>query len=731
MGKAQTKKKTQGWRHNPVRVPDAHLGAGKGEGKANPAKAEQMLPVLKKLQSTEYADRIWACAAISNLIQNDAATRRLFQGNNVVGALIERLTDDVDEVVVEASGALRNLAIDGGRELCGEMANKGIISHLAVLIGKVSTTIDQIMTSTIPDTDESYQARKHLLALSENVISLLWCLAEAGPKTLASVNGLSCEILLVKILEGREKLGLGVSAAAAQTLFALSQDNFPFRKSLIVHPTALPILIAVAQEDHLPAESAQKEREKARKDKKRSKESASQSPEDDLPDGRALLRRVHVCGVLRNIIRAGSRADERVGINELTGSTILPLVNGLLDVKLEAVCERVSHLVQQIPPATETVSSNSPQTDHKTSTEVALERIERSLSTVVAALEVLTNICAGLEDAEEVAAEIAEEGGATEAVEDDEDAEMDDDEVDDEGLISRAREPGAEVEMEATGVVINPGATLSHLLTALNLPERLTVLSQPLALSFPPATSEPSLHPPTTAVLSVLHLHALEALNNLLLTAVASIDNADGPKAAASIREKVPSQGLWDSMFGIVRAVGGDRKILNQKGQEMRMEIMQMALGGLWGAVKVNPEVVTVQQDQVQALMDIIPLLRDEPSKSRAIEILSSLASRPSTSPSENTFISSHLISLLTSASTPELLISLLNAVIDIYSDETRSYDAVFEQQGYAQTLAGLVGKVRAEVKKIDKRKDAELRVRGEEVYENLVAFIKWRRSLK
>ncbi|ODN77089.1 hypothetical protein L202_05626 [Cryptococcus amylolentus CBS 6039] len=731
MGKAQTKKKTQGWRHNPVRVPDAHLGAGKGEGKANPAKAEQMLPVLKKLGSTEYADRIWACAAISNLIQNDAATRRLFQGNNVVGALIERLTDDVDEVVVEASGALRNLAIDGGRELCGEMANKGIISHLAVLIGKISNTVDQIMSSTVPDTDESYQARKHLLSLSENVISLLWCLAEAGPKSLASVNGLSCEIMLVKILEGREKLGLGVSAAAAQTLFALSQDNFPFRKSLIVHPTALPTLISVAQEDHLPAENAQKEREKARKDRKKSKDSAAQGAEDDLPDGRALLRRVHVCGVLRNIIRAGSRADEKVGINELTGSTILPLVNGLLDVKLGDVCERVSQLVQQIPPPTETLSNNSPQTDHKTSTDVALERIERNLSTVVAALEVLTNICAGLEDAEEVAAEIADEGGAAEVAEDDEDADMDDDEVDDEGLISRAREPGAEVEMEAAGVVINPGATLSHLLKALNLPERLTALSQPLALSFPPATSEPSLHPPTTAVLSVLHLHALEALNNLLLTAVASVDNADGSKAVASIREKVPAQGLWDSMFGIVRAVGGDQGILNKKGQEMRMEIMQMALGGLWGAVKVNSEVVNVQQDQVQDLMDIIPLLRDESSKSRAIEILSSLASRSSTSPSENTLISSHLISLLPSASSPELLISLLNAIIDIYSDETRSYDAVFEQQAFAQVLAGMVGKVRAEVKKVDKRKDAELRVRGEEVYENLVAFIKWRRSLK
>jgi hypothetical protein len=49
MGKQQTKKKTQAWRHNPIRVPDAHIGAGKGEGKADPGKEKQMLPILKKV----------------------------------------------------------------------------------------------------------------------------------------------------------------------------------------------------------------------------------------------------------------------------------------------------------------------------------------------------------------------------------------------------------------------------------------------------------------------------------------------------------------------------------------------------------------------------------------------------------------------------------------------------------------------------------------------------------
>ena len=49
MGKSQVKKKTRGIRHNPIRVPDSHLGGGKGNGKADPAKEREMLPVLNKV----------------------------------------------------------------------------------------------------------------------------------------------------------------------------------------------------------------------------------------------------------------------------------------------------------------------------------------------------------------------------------------------------------------------------------------------------------------------------------------------------------------------------------------------------------------------------------------------------------------------------------------------------------------------------------------------------------
>ncbi|WVQ93667.1 hypothetical protein IAU59_000743 [Kwoniella sp. CBS 9459] len=734
MGKAQVKKKTQGWRHNPLRVPDAHLGGGKAEGKADPDKEKQMLPVLKKLKSPEYADRTWACAAICNLIQNDAATRRMFQSKNVVGELIERLSDSVDEVVVEASGALRNLAIDGGYELCGEMANKGLMSHLTVLIGKIQNTLDVILNPSGPKdlNDQDYQTRKHLLALTENVISLLWSMAEASPKSLQAVNAVGAERLLVKVLQGREVMGLGASLAAAQALYALSQDNRPFQKSLVTLPSALETLIAVVKEDHLPIESSQ--RTQSKKGKGKDKQIVDDS-RDDLPDGRALLRRLLVAGALRNTVLAGSRTDERIGVSPLTSETILPLFNGLLDVNLGDVCTRVTQLVQQLPKDPAVNLGKDLKTDHRPPQEIALERIERNLSTVIVALEVLTDICAGLEDEEEEPfMNSAEAIAAGEDNDSDEDAEMED-LIGDEDLIEMGRDPSLVIEQDdiRPAASVNPGATLSYLLTGLQLPTRLLSLSQLTPLSFPPANDQPSVHPPTTSVLSVLHLRALEALNNLLLTTVASLPSG-GAGVASQLSGAVPLQQLWTATFGIIETIGSEPDALTMKGQEMRLEVLEMTLGCVWGVSKLAPAQLDVQQAQIQTLLDVTRVLKSDVAKSRVIETLASLASRSNVSLEENKVIGAWLVQSLTSSDSNlsvELIITALNAIIDIYADETRAYDGVFVESGFLKALSGIVARVRGEVKKVDKRKSRQLRTQGEEAYENLTAFIKYRRALR
>ncbi|KAL1411919.1 hypothetical protein Q8F55_002905 [Vanrija albida] len=717
MGKAQYKKKATARRHNPIRVPDSHLGGGKADGKANPEKEKQMLPVLQKLRSPEYADRTWACAAICNLVAGDAATRRLFQGRNVVGELIERLSDSVDEVVVEASGALRNLAIDGGHELVSEMYNKGIMPHLTVLMGKIGGTVDEVLAADVQAedlSDEDIQRRKHILALAENVTILVWLLAEANHKTLAAINAVAGGVaeLLVKILRGREKLSLGVALAAAQALYSLTQDNRPFTNALLHTPDALPTLVALAKADHAALEAELKAKAAKAKGKKKA---APEAEDEEVGDGRLLLTRVLVAGTLRNIVDAGSRTDESVGIAALTNEVILPLVNSLLDVNLANVVTRVGELVAAMPAEELPVAGKDLQNDHRSPAELKLERLERMLTTVSAALEVLTGICAGLEDAAEEE-EMAEDAG-------EEDLEMED-AAEDEALIAMGRDaPG----VAAAAPTVKTSATLPTLLGALRLPERLSALAQLTPLSFPPTGAEPSLHPPTTAALSTLHLRALEALNNLLLTAAASLAGGADPAIAAL----VPAAGVWGTVFGIIASAGEDAAALTARGQEMRLEILEAALGCAWGVSKVSAAQLSPQAVQVQMLMDVLPALRSDAARTRTLDTLAALASRPGVTVDENRAIGQWVLGLLPSAS-DEILVAVLNAIIDIYADEGRDYDRpVFVAGGFLDVLASSVARVRSDVRKIDRRKQPELRSRAEEAYENLTAFVKYRRSLR
>ena len=72
-----------------------------------------------------------------------------------------------------------------------------------------------------------------------------------------------------------------------------------------------------------------------------------------------------------------------------------------------------------------------------------------------------------------------------------------------------------------------------------------------------------------------------------------------------------------------------------------------------------------------------------------------------------------------------------MSALIDIYSDEDKPYDINFRRGRFEHRLSECVEGVRKAVRSIDRRKERELRIRGEEVRDNLVAFIKYRRSLK
>ena len=79
-----------------------------------------------------------------------------------------------------------------------------------------------------------------------------------------------------------------------------------------------------------------------------------------------------------------------------------------------------------------------------------------------------------------------------------------------------------------------------------------------------------------------------------------------------------------------------------------------------------------------------------------------------------------------------EPLLQAASALIDIYSDENMPYDVNFRNGNFLNTLSSRIPGVRKAVKSIDARKDGgrALKGRGEEVLENLVAFVEYRQNL-
>ncbi|PPQ64078.1 hypothetical protein CVT24_008891 [Panaeolus cyanescens] len=695
MGKSQKKKAMR--RHNPMRVPDSHLPKGLTAASESSSKSTEILPIIQKMESTDVAERKWACVAVSNLIQNDPSTRRLLQGKNIVGSLITRLTDSEEEVVVEAIGALRNLCIDGGYDICAEMYNKNIITPLKSFVPKISSTL----TTFLADSKRSPDSVKRIVYdFAENVITTLWCLSETSNKALNAINEMNLIPFLMSFLAAREHLPNGPVLAAAQSLYVLTDDNIPAIKEVKSDAGYISCLLSIAQQEINHDLNSQ-------------------------TDPRIATTAVLAAGTLRNILPIPP--PSAASFVDLDKEVVLPLLQPVISsISIASVTNAVQELIQRQetePPVEKLSLKHGPQSDHKSDIERDLEGLEAKLRTVQLALEILTGACATLPDVEPGLPADQEDGDDDEIIEDET---FDNDDVMD-----------AEMDVEGDSAASPKSAFITSLV------EPLLALIQPTSLSFPPLAA-PSIHPPTTSALSALHVCAMECLNNIFL----SLTDAHSNSLSADLNA---GSTVWNGIWSSLSLVGTQTTGL---GQEKRQEMWNIAVGVLWGIGRVwrgkiasismhtpTQSLIKIFQtpvaEQVQVLMQLCDATSDEHLKVKCIGTLECLAHNTN-SVDANKTIADYLLSLLPSGSAPskagtEPMIQAASAIIDIYSDEGLPYDINFRQGKYVERLVDSVDGVRKAVKGIDRHKlgGRELRRRGDEVRDNLIAFIQYRRSLR
>ncbi|GAA5840740.1 hypothetical protein JCM9279_001204 [Rhodotorula babjevae] len=229
------------------------------EGKKGARRDHEMQDLLDKLRAPEGRDRVFAASTLSSLILSLPPMQlRLLLSRNLIGLLIERLStlsapslsssstpppsDDLS-TAIESLGALRNLAVSSPPHILSEMHNKRLLLPLATIhlpllahfLPHQLAPPPAPVKPALPATAEQRRAadaaneahdtlRRSFWDWTENVLTLVWCLAESNTKILAGLNAYAehivalCVALLdedrlgIDKLDGDEQRGEGAAA---------------------------------------------------------------------------------------------------------------------------------------------------------------------------------------------------------------------------------------------------------------------------------------------------------------------------------------------------------------------------------------------------------------------------------------------------------------------------------------------------------------------------------------
>ncbi|KAF8941115.1 armadillo-type protein [Dissophora ornata] len=693
MGKVKNNNKKKQNRHNATGMETTAEVEAAQELQLVPV--ETILPLISKLSSPDANERAWAAAGASNLLMHDAATRRLMLSKNLIGALVERLTDSEHEVVVEALGALRNLTVVGGDEVISEMYNKNVLTPVAALIPALGTTIDSMLSGPATSSDEQ-EKRKTVWDWAENVISIIWAMSENSEKALKVVNKLSIVPFLMSFMNNVDKVPPKVIVAAAQCIYTLTDDNPDCRVIFVKNPDYIKPFQTIL--------------------------SLNVNAEQEL------LIKALACGIVINLRSIIAPKGSESGFSDIHGA-ILPVLSGALNYDLQKASAEAAAAAQVINAQKQELDLSKPNQPASTE-EQTLAAIETRLQTLQLALELIANICTesveGVEDEEDWKDE-ANNDDEMDADEDEDDLDGDmkeekkDDDLDENTMreMEQLAAASAETPMDLSGHPI------INILTNTVFPALIN-LATPTPLSFPeqevptPATAAPQI----TLQLATTHLRALEALNNFLLTMTDAVPGKWWYK-----HRKADAEQCWTWLFLQAGSVAGKGVQVGaeEKGQEMRGAILDAIVGCLWTLARGLNANVPLADFHVPALMGTYSSTTSDSMRVKTIGCLGVIARRQGAIDT-NKVIGEFLINLLKNNPSTEACVEALNAIYDIYADAEFDYDMpVFVEGKFNEELKGMIKMVRFMVRNIDRRKSKDLRNRADEAAMNLVEFVKYK----
>ncbi|XP_030581171.1 HEAT repeat-containing protein 3 [Archocentrus centrarchus] len=171
---------------------------------------------LEKLQSPSADVREFACASISRVVQQSQTIPGFLQ-RDAVRRLGPMLLDRSLAVRETATGALRNLSVCGGQEVCEDMVKHDVMTPLTALLRECCASFESAVVS-MKDQNNAVED------VANEAVNLLWNLCESSSQALFVFNKSGLLDVVVQCLE-KHPHNTELAISAAHCLHTVTEDN--------------------------------------------------------------------------------------------------------------------------------------------------------------------------------------------------------------------------------------------------------------------------------------------------------------------------------------------------------------------------------------------------------------------------------------------------------------------------------------------------------------------------
>ncbi|KAM3445089.1 hypothetical protein NHJ13734_000787 [Beauveria thailandica] len=637
----------------------------------------KILPVIKDLKSTDTKKRTAAASAISNIIQDTKCRKLLLREQVVHTVLNETITDTALESRAAGWGILQVLAQEEESDFCIHLFRLDVLTAIEYASKNFTArvTAAEPKFSKLPKAEQST-----IISILASLLSLITALAEAGDDVLNAIasNTTLTQLLAVLITKHDD------ISSESESISTLRTDALACLMLLCEDNDKLAQAISVAGNNTFETLLSLKDR----------------------LDGDGVL----ACAVLHNIfasLEASRDARLPTGIDE---SVLIPTLTKAL----------ASYSAEEPAAAGESWS------DPAQYQQLALETLA-SIGTSLSA------VAGGPVEAAKAAGKHREPALDGEDAGDDQEMEEADDvqsQSGDEGMGDEEDEDEmTHEEIQADMDMVLGGDDDENMD---NLPVLQALVQTALPELIRIAASQPS-----NQVAMAIQSHALSALNNIAWS-LSVVDFADNHNAGILAAWSPAAKSIWEQVIS---------PILSSDTADLGLATQVTGLS--WAIARALRSKTPLQAGEQRKFITLYQATRgscaepqqqqtpdEDPFQSlgvKCIGVVGQLAMDPC--PADiNRELGTFLVTVVSALprTAPAEAVEALNQLFDIYGEEEYAYDAsVFWASNLVKHLEEAVPKARAMAKSVDKKTQAELRLRADEAVMNLTRFIAYKNKNK